>query len=268
MEFNYIAINDKNKLAKNLFKLSFETDDTPFNTIIIPVGFTSFAYQFNEGQTSFLGNKEMQLKGLIITGQCYGAYNYLVNKSGLTYGIELHPTALYKIFNTDISKLTNKHTFLEEINKDLHCEFSKVFLETKNDEKAFTTKINVFLDNLNLFIDSDVIQIDKAIDYIFEKQGMLQVSDLLNLLPFSQKSLETKFKKIIGLTPGKYIRMIRFSELMRKYDSQKIDLNDLIMMYDYYDKSHFLKDFKLFLNQNPKNYFKMEYPLLKKYLNN
>ena len=266
MEFNYIATQDKNGFVKNLFKLSFVNDDTPFSTIIIPVGFTSFAYLFNDGQTSFLGDKEIKLKGLIITGQCYGAYNYFVNKSGLTYGIELHPTALYKIFNTDISKFTNKHTAFKEINEDLDCSFSKIFLETKNDEKAFANKITSFLDNINPFIDSDVIQIDKAIDYIFEKQGMLQISDLLNLVPFSQKSLETKFKKIIGLTPGKYIRMIRFSELMRKYESKKIDMNDLIVMYNYYDKSHFFKDFKLFLSQNPRNYFKMEYPLLKKYL--
>ena len=39
-------------------------------------------------------------------------------------------------------------------------------------------------------------------------------------------------------------------------------------MYDHYIKSHFSKDFELFLKQNPKDYFKREQPLLKKYLIN
>jgi len=268
MKFKYYFVKDKNKYIKSLFKLSFVNEDIPFSSIIIPNGFPTFSYLFNEGQTSFLGKKETKLHGFVVTGQCYGAYNYLVNNSGLTFGLELHPTALYKIFNTDISKFTDQHVTLNESNTDFESKISEIFLKTKNDEKEFVRKITLFLDNINPFIDNDVIQIDKTINYIFEKQGMLQINDLLKVVPFSQKSLETKFKKIVGLTPGKYVRLIRFSNLMRKYESNKIDLNDLILMYNYYDKSHFLKDFKLFLNQSPKEFFKTEYPLLKIYLKN
>lgn len=97
---------------------------------------------------------------------------------------------------------------------------------------------------------------------------MLQVTDLLKIVSLSQKSLEVKFKKIIGLTPGKYIRLIRFIKLMRKYENKKIAINDLIYMYNYYDHSHFIKDFKLFMSESPKEYFKKEYPLIKAYSKN
>ena len=53
---------------------------------------------------------------------------------------------------------------------------------------------------------------------------------------------------------------------MKKYQSQVINLKDLIYMYNYYDQSHFTKDFTLFMKETPKAYFKKEYPLIKKYL--
>ncbi len=54
---------------------------------------------------------------------------------------------------------------------------------------------------------------------------------------------------------------------MSKYESKEIDLNDLIHMYDYYDRSHFTKDFILFMRQSPKTYFNTNNPLLNEYLN-
>ena len=118
----------------------------------------------------------------------------------------------------------------------------------------------MFQKTINLHI------IDKVIDYIWEKEGLINVSDLLNLAAISQKSLEIHFKKIVGITPGKYIRLWRFLKLMRKYESGKIKLIDLIQMYDYYDHSHFSKDFLLFMNETPQSYFKKDNHLLEEYL--
>ncbi|MDD7915952.1 helix-turn-helix domain-containing protein [Polaribacter sp. MSW5] len=172
---------------------------------------------------------------------------------------------MYKLLKTDISLLTNKHICIEELNKSLNYNASKIFIKHKNNVDGFIKEFIEHIENLDLLIDNDVKNIDLAIDYIFEKEGMLQVLDLLKIIPLSQKSLETKFKKIIGLTPGKYLRLIRFTKLMRKYESKEIDINDLIYMYNYYDHSHFIKDFKLFMSESPKLYFKKEYPLIKAY---
>ena len=52
---------------------------------------------------------------------------------------------------------------------------------------------------------------------------------------------------------------------MRKYESKEVNLKDLIYMFNYYNSSHFSKDFKLFILLTPIAYFKKEYPLLKSY---
>ncbi|WP_452597659.1 helix-turn-helix domain-containing protein, partial [Pontimicrobium sp. MEBiC01747] len=71
---------------------------------------------------------------------------------------------------------------------------------------------------------------------------------------------------IVGVTPGKYIKLYRFLKLMRKYASKPIKFKDLIFMYDYYDESHFLKEFKLFMKESPKEYFKKDNTFMKEYL--
>ena len=119
---------------------------------------------------------------------------------------------------------------------------------------------------LPLIENRNTTAIDKVIDIIHEKEGMLSVNELLGNIPFGQKTLETQFKKIVGLTPSKYIRLHRFLNLMRQFEKNTLSLKDLIYMYDYYDESHFNRDFKSFTSKTPKQFFKNEYVIVKEAL--
>ena len=266
MDYNFIDKKDHRSLIAHLYSLKLSENILPFESIILPLGFPAFTNILSKTQEITYKNKTTAIKGLVITAQYYGTYNFFSNDKTHNIGIVLHPTSLYKIFNIDISLLTNEHFLMKNINLEIANELEAIFLKYKNDLPVFEEKIINFFDALKITINDDVIQIDKAIDLILKKDGLIQVTDLLNILPFSQKSLEIKFKKIIGLTPGKFIRQYRFMNLMQKYQSKKINLTDLIYMFNYYDKSHFIKDFKFFMNQTPKKFFKEDYPLLEEYL--
>ncbi|WP_397446984.1 helix-turn-helix domain-containing protein [Polaribacter sp. R77954] len=266
MNLNYFELKDKNNLTNRLFKLSFSKESLPFKSVIIPIGFPTLTYIYNERKISITKDAKQKLKGLIITGQHYRAYDFMMKNEGLICGIEFHPTAFYKIFKTDASTISNKHIKLSTIDKKKSKKFLDIFLMYQNDEDLFIKKMLDFLESLELYNGKDVKEIDKAIHLILKKEGMLQISDLLNVIPFSQKTLETKFKKIIGFTPGRYIRLVRFTSLMKKYETGTIDLKTLMYDYNYYDESHLKKDFKRFLNKTPNAYFKKNYPLIKKYL--
>lgn len=266
MEFNYLHKKDSRNLIKDIFVLKFIKEDLPFKTKIISLGFPSIVYTFSDQQNAVFKGKKTPLKGLNLMGQFYGSFDFFVNDESSNIGFTLNPSCLYKILNKKASLFTNKHIPLKEVNLELAEKLETLFLKYKNDIPKLEEKIVKFIDSLKLTIDNDILMIDKAIDYIFEKKGLLQVNDLVSLFPFSQKSLELKFKKIIGLTPINFIKMIRFNKLMIKYQSKEIDLKDLIFKYNYYDYSHFTRDFKFFMNQSPKLFFKEDYPLMDKYL--
>lgn len=267
MEFNTYTKKDKRNLVKNFFVLQFPEQSIPFKTIILPLEIPALIYIFDE-QKTIIKNTKSTIKNLLVFGQFYGAYDYHIDIKSYNLGINFKPTALYKILNKDVSLYTDKHVLLQEINSVLNQKFEPIFIRNKNNVSNFIDEIILLLDSLEISTDKDLHFIDIAVDYILEKEGMVLVNELLDILPFSQKSLEIKFKKFVGLTPVKYIKKIRFIKLMTKYQDKKIDIKDLIYMYNYYDHSHFYKDFKLFMKQSPKLYFNQDYPLIEKYLKN
>lgn len=266
MEFKFLGKEKHHPLIDYFYEFTLSEESLPFKTIILPINATTISYIYGEGQTVVKNGVETILQGLMLTGQFYGSYDFNVTEVGLNLGFNLKATALYSILGTDISKLSNKHSKLESLHPVLYNKLKPLFLSHHEFSPTLMNGIYQVFDELDLHQDENIKHIDKAIDFIHEHNGMVKVNDLLEVVPFSQKSLETQFKKIIGLTPGRYIRQLKFTNLMQKYESQKTDLTKLIDLFEYYDLSHLSRDFKFFLNETPKSFFKVEYPLLEKYL--
>ena len=265
MNLTYFDNNKIPHIVEEYFELSFSDSSVPFQSLILPLEFTNITHIIKGDQKSVFRKKETQLEDLMLSGQFFRSYQFIVNSESKSFGISFHPTALYKILQTDISKFENKHVLLKDYNTDFYNSISTV-LKSSNSSKKIAQKLSVFFGTYPLKNDKNTEHIDNAIKQIKAKEGLLNVGEIVDELLISQKTLETQFKKIVGLTPGKYIRKYRFLKLMKKYQSQVINLKDLIYMYNYYDQSHFTKDFTLFMKETPKAYFKKEYPLIKKYL--
>ena len=262
MILKYFDINEVAHLVEEYFYLTFSEDDLPFKSRILPIGLTHLFYIDTGQQHVVVDKTKTTLSGLMITGQYFRSYQFSTNTITSSIGVSLHPTALYKLLNTDISKLENKHVPLVNINPKFYDKIRPIF-EKSSHPKELTEKLTTFFLNQDLTINKNTDCIDKVIDIIKNQDGLLNINDILEHINISQKTLETQFKKIVGITPGKYIRLFRFLTLMRKYENQEIAIKDLMYMFDYYDRSHFSKDFKLFMNETPKSYFKKDYPLLK-----
>ena len=267
MTLEYLDAKIPNPLITEFFHLRFETEDLPFQSTILPICSTTLTSTYKNNHHFVFKEEQTVINDLIVTGQFYESYQFLVREKGHSFGITLHPTALYKLTGLNIYKIKNKHIPLRDFSKELYAELHPIFFAYENDMQKLTQNLNDVISKLPLTKNANTSKIDKVIDIIHTKEGLLNTYDLLEHIDFSQKTLETHFKKIVGLTPGRYIRLYRFLKLMRKYESKEIELKDLIHMYNYYDHSHFAKDFKHFMKQTPKDYFKSDHPLLNLYLN-
>lgn len=266
MTLNYFDNSPVSHIIEEYFELKFSENSIPFESTVLPIGNTHITSVFYGEQKAIINKIETPLKGIIISGQFFRSYQFITSKPTHSFGISFHPTTLFKILNTDISKLYNKHLQLSDLNKDLFLLLNPIINASQSSE-TIVNNLNKLFKNINLHINKSTIEVDKAIDIIKSRDGLINIQDILDEIQVSQKTLENHFKKIVGLTPGKYSRLYRFLKLMRKYESQEIDLNDLIHRYNYYDRSHFIKDFKLFMQQSPTTYFNTNNPLLNKYLN-
>jgi len=85
--------------------------------------------------------------------------------------------------------------------------------------------------------------------------GNLRISNLVADLQVSQKSLENKFKRFIGVTPKQYCRLIRFIGSIRNYNSSSSSLTSLAYENSFFDQSHFIKEIKQYTGLAPTVYF-------------
>ena len=267
MILKYFDTANISPLVEELFYLKFSNEVLPFQSTVLPIGLCTITCVFTKGQSVIYKDKKTSIYSLTVTGQFFQSYEFLVQEPGQSYGIVFHPTALHKITQLNIHKIKNKHLPLNEFSPKLFQLLNPIFAENEvNMDKLTKTVIETIL-QIPITTSKTITQIDNLIAIIYKKEAMLNTYELLDHVDFSQKTLETQFKKIVGLTPGKYIRLHRFLKLMRKYEGKEIDIKDLIYMYNYYDHSHFAKDFRYFMKQSPKEYFNTDHPFLNEYLN-
>ena len=265
MIYNAYKSKDSSNLIQEIFELKITNSDLPFQSIVLPLGNHSMAYTFKGLHKITVGDTIYNAKNLIVSGQNKKSYLLNIDEETECIGIMFHPTALYKLTNLDVSTLNNKHITLSEFSQPLYNTLIGFFNKMLCGENALKALENL-LKEQSLIINNHTENVDRALAIINKKGGRISINDLIDEIPVSQKTLETKFKQMVGLTPKKYARLYRFGSLMKKYNQDGLKFKDLVEMYNFHDGSHFSKEFKHFMNQSPKAYFKNESEFIKKYL--
>ena len=81
----------------------------------------------------------------------------------------------------------------------------------------------------------------------------IRVPHLLKRLRVSERQLERRFLRAIGVSPHQYIRILRFREALQSLKAKHFErLSDVAYDFNYVDQSHFIKDIKAFSGHTPK----------------
>lgn len=265
MIYNAYKSTDSSQLIEEFFELKILKSNLPLQSIVLPIGKHSITYTYKGVHKITVGDKIYNAKDLIVTGQTKKSYLLNIDEETECCGIMFHPTTLYKLTKLDVSIINDKHIPLNEFSKPLYQTLNTFFNKILKGEEALKNLENL-IKKLPFTINSHTKNVDKALAIINQKKGQISINDLLEKIPVSQKTLETKFKLMVGLTPKKYARLYRFSMLIKKYNENELKFKDLVYLYNFHDGSHFSKEFKYFMNQSPKSYFKNESEFIKNYL--
>lgn len=95
----------------------------------------------------------------------------------------------------------------------------------------------------------------RAVQLIKATSGNIRIRDLTANLSISQDPFEKRFRRVIGASPKQFAKIIRMRTLIHKY-SQTERLVDTALSAGYFDQAHFIRDFKSFTGQTPKDFFK------------
>ena len=106
-------------------------------------------------------------------------------------------------------------------------------------------------------------QFDRVVQSIIQIKGQVTVKGLTNLTGHSERKLERLFQATIGISPGKYLQIVRlhhFLSLVRsKQEPESLTMAGLES--GYYDQAHLIHNFKQTTGLTPMQYLSSANPL-------
>ena len=145
-------------------------------------------------------------------------------------------------FNSESKKTLIDYNLFEDI-----TEFSAKLFDLTMNEKAI---------GLEKYLISKLIEVDLSFmeNIIRDVENEIKIEDISTKYSISRQYLNRIFKKHLGKSPSEYRKVYRFrNSLLNKKDSK--NLTEL-SSNDYYDQSHFIKDFKSITKLKPNQFFK------------
>lgn len=98
---------------------------------------------------------------------------------------------------------------------------------------------------------------------LLEADSHFRVKDLSLHLNTNYKTLERKFKKVIGLTPSELLKVKRFNRaVLSIYSFKYRSLTDIAYQCGYYDQSHFIREFKHLTTFTPRDFLKEQFTIV------
>jgi AraC-like DNA-binding protein len=95
-------------------------------------------------------------------------------------------------------------------------------------------------------------RVRQALHAIGQQQGQLRIAALAAALPSSRDAFEKQFRRAVGTSPKQFAGLVRFRQVLRL---PRPSLTALAHAAGYFDQAHFIRDFRAFTGQAPRQFF-------------
>ncbi len=240
--------------------------DRPELLDLVPDGYPEIVFSLQKQVIVKPGNLEAcRMPGTGVVGQLTHRFLTLLPPYTSILFVKMYPWTPYLLFDDPIWHLNNKVTDLECLTRD------KEFRQLARDVRSIDTleKAAPLLDGFFLKkLASQKLEtpfLTFAIQQIFKTSGTINIESLRQNIHASRRYVEKLFKKNIGLTPKQYARLIRVKKasIILRQQGYRRQISSVAAALDYYDQSHFLKDFKMVVGKTPSQYLQMK-PMFQK----
>jgi AraC-like DNA-binding protein len=174
-----------------------------------------------------------------------------------TFAVRFYPSGFAPFTKTSIKDFADKETAIELIfGKAIADELEYGIANAPGSinriqiiEKFLSTQMR----------DTAVVDsiVKSTIDTIFLAKGRIFISEILKDESFKRRQLERKFSRLVGISPKQLGKIVRLQETLKMVLHQHSgSLTDIGYENEYFDQSHFIKDFKGFTGVSPKEFYK------------
>jgi AraC-type DNA-binding domain-containing proteins len=234
--------------------LQLETDITETEGGILctfPTGFFIMNVFYSDDIPLFqFPNGETKVFQSFISGLLTKGVKIANNGSFKCVLIYFTPLGAYHLFKMHGSEYLNKFICPSEINKSWGQVLKKIKESSYDDTKIKT--LEDFFTSILCRGDWKDKVFDDITHTINLYRGCIKIDRLLACYPLSPRTLDRNFLTITGLTPKRYINLVRLASSYKMLLHQSnLTVHDIIHLHGYYDQAHAIKEFLRYSDLSP-----------------
>ena len=220
---------------------------------IIPDGFPEVIFHLADPYRIQLSGPWQTQPNDLLAGQL--THHFFLENTGRSHiiGIKLQPTALARLWQMPMHLYTNRVVELHKA-MPLHWQPLREALQNVQEDALRILHIDVFLLAQSSSSSSSELLSDQAVKMLRETRGTLGIAALAAHLGISERHLEQRFKREVGLTPKQFARIVRFNAIFELMKEGQPDWMELVEGAGFYDQSHFIRNFRAFTGEEPSAY--------------
>ena len=176
-------------------------------------------------------------------------------------GVRFHEGGAYPFLGVPLVELRNEISFLDALDRpnllQLHARLQEA--------KSLSARINLLEDwlirRLSLGKERDTL-IPISLARQREKEGQLEIPELAHAFAVSQRHLERLYQSQVGMSPKRYAQLLRVEAArlaLKQRNGQST--TTLAAELDFYDQSHFIREFSAVIGMTPYAYMKRNHRL-------
>ena len=209
-----------------------------------------------------IGDNDWQVRSPV--GFIEGLFNsfLLLRFTGVNrlIGIRFESTGLYPFVKTPVHQFTDKFVDLTDVFSHSGTNLIDKLAQNKSDNSLPEILDHFLLRNLHSIESDD--QLEFSLQIILQHHGIIQVRQLCEITGCSERQIERKFNRKIGISPERFAQRIRLQHFIKlSYQSNNKSFTYLAQECCYSDQSHLIRSFKQLTGLTPGEYFQQQHPI-------
>lgn len=242
-DFAYLYPCDELKLYISNITITFPTIEMISNSYtVLPHGsVTLVLFHYKNESYSFLFGPSTK-------PQCVGQ---LANQCDVIFIVEFQPVGFYSFCNLRQNELKDKIIPFEYIDLTLNKKLCDIFISSLT-VKELLSRMEETLQQHLLFEYPN--ELKEVIKQIIEMKGMTNVEHVSNCSYYSIRHLNRLFNQYLGISMKSFSRLVKINKSIQLLNDENNSIAEVCNKLNYYDVSHFVKDFKLVCHVSPHEY--------------
>ncbi|ADZ90128.1 AraC family transcriptional regulator [Marinomonas mediterranea] len=175
-----------------------------------------------------------------------------------TFSASFFPYGFSDFISQPIKNLRDKETSIYELfDKDEAEKLERSIVNAQStQERIEILEAFLFSQLSNQRTIENIVK--STVDTLFSHNGNVAIHEITDSNPSKKRQLERQFLNIVGVSPKQLSKLIRLQTALKLIIDKEESLTDISYQSNYYDQSHFIKDFKEFTGVTPRDFLDEE----------